>query len=151
MTSPITHEYSLEKWDWKINNGMIEFTEKKKCVDEKPMPFDSYKGYDGIEIMSFHTDESHRIEDIIFDYYDKNKYSLKHKSDTYFLLIDDQPCKSTSPDDDEDGEWDCKECDNRCHPGSSHPPYLCDKCGVKVGCGYNPDCERVCYDCADAE
>jgi len=93
MTSPITHEYSLEKWDWKINNGMIEFTEKKKCVDEKPMPFD----------------------------------------------------------DDEDGEWDCKECDNRCHPGSSHPPYLCDKCGVKVGCGYNPDCERVCYDCADAE
>ena len=58
---------------------------------KKPMPFDSYKCFGGIEIMSFHTDESHHIEDIIFNYYDKNKYSLKHKSDTYFLLIDDQP------------------------------------------------------------
>ena len=49
-----------------------------------PKPFDEYEG-DDCWIMCFYAKD----ENTIWDYYSKDEYYLKHKSDTYFLLIKD--------------------------------------------------------------
>lgn len=43
MASQITHEYSLEKWEVKIKNGMIELTEKKQYLKEKELHYTDFK------------------------------------------------------------------------------------------------------------
>ena len=53
---------------------------------KKPIPFDTYLT-DDYKISCFYTDETHHQEKIIFNYYDENKYTLKYKTDRYFLLV----------------------------------------------------------------
>ena len=50
--------------------------------EERPTPFDEYAG-DCNWIMCFYT----KYEAVIWNYYSKEDYWLKHKTDDYFLLI----------------------------------------------------------------
>ncbi len=63
----------------------------KDCFEEEEeyTPFDEYEE-DGVRIMSFYTDETHFAETQIFRYYDNKKWWLKHKTDEYFLLIEQE-------------------------------------------------------------
>jgi len=68
------------------------YNRKDKCVCltkkeeelEIPKPFDEYAGDDNW-IMCFYT----KYEDVIWNYYSKEDYWIKHKTDDYFLLIKD--------------------------------------------------------------
>jgi hypothetical protein len=75
---------------YKKDNDLYEswYICSKKCDEEEediPKPFDEYAG-DVCWIMCFYT----KYLDVIWNYYSKEDYWIKHKTDDYFLLIKDE-------------------------------------------------------------
>jgi hypothetical protein len=83
----ISNQTNMSIFAIKVNKAervkVLKFVQEKQ---KKPIPFDTYLT-DDYKISCFYTDETHHQEKIIFNYYDENKYTLKYKTDRYFLLV----------------------------------------------------------------